>query len=418
MKLIKYDRAKDSGASGTTIINSTTSSSSDSGNVNPSTRGDNIARIVWGQNDDGVDDIDGSMAVNGNVTIKAIVPPTYDDVDDGSDGEDIEEETGGGNLDVEVNIHAGKEVSSESVKASKDITSPEVYGKKVFLDRNNIKTNVLDLINDHESRINQNKTDIAALNGRVSSAESNINKNKTDIAALNGRVSSAELRITKNETDIAALGGRVSTAESNITTINNNITTINGDIDDIKTRLDNLGSGGGGSAGGEGGLTESQVNDMIYKAVHYPIATPVVLVTGEIHSNNNDNDKTWQPWFGSNLFKHGFVKDCYISYVSKGGNIPALKITFDFNPDYDVRLSAVSAMVLEATDWNAYDHAANYNARGKGYWCTGGVKDQAVYLEAWRTADSNNDSVRFDCIAHKIKQINITVTGYAYLKNP
>ena len=390
MRLIKYDRAKEDGANGTTIINSTTSSSSDQGGNVP-TRG-SADRIIWGQNDDGADDIDGSMAINGNVTIKAIVPPTYED-DGDTDGEDIEEETGGGNLDVEVNIHAGKEVSSESVKASKDVTSPEVYGKKVFLDRNNIKTNVLDLINDHESRITQNKTNIAALSGRVSSAES---------------------RITKNETDIAALSGRVSTAESNITTINNNITTINGDIDDIKTRLDGL--GGGGSAGGEGGLTESQVNDMIYKAVHYPIATPVVLVTGEIHSINNDKDKTWQPWYVSGLFKHDFVKGCHIDYVSKDGNIPALKITFDFNPDYDVRLSAVSATVLEATDWNAYDHAAGYNARSKGYWCTGGVKGPAVYLEAWRTDDSNNDSVRFDCIARRIKQMNITVTGYAYLK--
>lgn len=365
MKLIKYDRAKDSGVNGTTIINSTTSSGSDSGRGSDnSTRGGE--RTIWGQDDDGIEDIDGSMIINGNVTIKAIVPPTYED-DDDDDGDNVDEETGGGNLDVEVNIHAGKEVSSESVKATKEVTSPEVYGKKVFLDYNNTKTDVLDLINDHESRI------------------------------------------TQNEADIAALDGRVSTAESNITTINNNITTIDGDIDDIKDRLDSL-------EDGEGALTETQINDMIYKAVHYPTATPVVLLTGEIYSYNNDDDKTWQYWYGMNLFRHGFIQDYHISYVSKDDDIPALKITFDFNPDYDVRLTAVSAMVLEATDWNAYDHKAGYNARSKGYWCTGGIKDQAVYLEAWRTQNADNDSVRFDCIAYKVKRINLTVTGYAYLK--
>ena len=380
MKLIKYDRAKEGGANGTTIINSTTSSSSGSDQGgNTSTR--STDRIIWGQDDNGIEDVDGSMTVKGNVTIKAIVPPSYSGVDDGSDGEDIEEETGGGNLDVEVNIHAGKEVSSESLKATKNVTSPEVYGKKVFLDRNNTKTNVLDLFNDHESRIRQNETDITNLKGRVTTVESNI-----------------------------------TTINNNITTINNNITAIDGDIDDIKARLDNLGSGGGGSTGGEGGLTESQVNDMIYKAVHYPVGTPVVLLTGEIHSNNNDSDKTWQPWNGMNLFKHGFIQDYNIAYASKDGNIPALKITFNFNPDYDVHLSAVSALVIEATDWNAYNSVANYNARSQGYWCTGGVNGQAVYLEAWRTDNTNNDSVRFDCIAYKIKQINITVTGYALLK--
>ena len=74
MKLIKYDRAKGGGANGTTIINSTTSSSSNQGGNAPTRVTD---RIIWGQDDDGVDDVDGSMTVNGNVTIKALVPPSY-----------------------------------------------------------------------------------------------------------------------------------------------------------------------------------------------------------------------------------------------------------------------------------------------------------------------------------------------------
>ena len=73
-------------------------------------------------------------------------------------------------------------------------------------------------------------------------------------------------------------------------------------------------------------------------------------------------------------------------------------------------------MVLETADWNAYNSVANYNARSKGYWCTGGVNGQAAYLEVWRTSDDNNDSVRFDCVPYKVKRMNITITGYAYLK--
>ena len=112
MKLIKYDRAKGDSVSGTTIINSTINSSSSDGDVNYPSRGDGV-RNIWGQYDNGIEDIDGSMIVNGNTTVKAIVPPTYDD--EGGDGEDIDEETGGGNLDVEINANIGNRTSTKEL---------------------------------------------------------------------------------------------------------------------------------------------------------------------------------------------------------------------------------------------------------------------------------------------------------------
>ena len=117
MKLIKYDRAKGDSVGGTTIINSTINSSSSGGDVNYPSRGDG-GRNIWGQYDNGIEDIDGSMTVNGNVTIKAIVPPSYvgggGDDDDG-DGEVIEEETGGGNLDVKANVNVGNKTTTKEL---------------------------------------------------------------------------------------------------------------------------------------------------------------------------------------------------------------------------------------------------------------------------------------------------------------
>ena len=117
MKLIKYDRAKGDSVSGTTIINSTTNSSSSDGDINYPSRGS--GRNIWGQYDNGIEDIDGSMIVNGNITVKAIVPPTYDD-DEGGDGEDIDEETGGGNLDVEINANVGNKTTTKELAVTND----------------------------------------------------------------------------------------------------------------------------------------------------------------------------------------------------------------------------------------------------------------------------------------------------------
>ena len=90
MRLIKYDKTKE------TITKS--ASSGGSSTVTEETISRSGEREIWGQNDT-FDDIDGSMTVNGDITIKSITPLSEDEDDDG-DGEYEDYEEGGGNLNV------------------------------------------------------------------------------------------------------------------------------------------------------------------------------------------------------------------------------------------------------------------------------------------------------------------------------
>lgn len=143
MKIVKYDRIRGSIYGYNTTINN----NSETTNIESSPRYSN--RVIWGQSDTG-DDINGSMSVSGTVNIKAIVPPTYDpDIED-VDGEDVDEESGGGMLNVE-----------------NSITSNDVYAKQhLYINYphpNGDKQCVVDLIKSNEDKINRNIADIAEL---------------------------------------------------------------------------------------------------------------------------------------------------------------------------------------------------------------------------------------------------------------
>ena len=84
MRLIKYDGISDKSVKAILASGGGSSSSSNSGGVSRTEV--TVDRTIWGQNDTG-DDIDGSMTVNGNISIKCIIPPSYED-DDSDDGDD------------------------------------------------------------------------------------------------------------------------------------------------------------------------------------------------------------------------------------------------------------------------------------------------------------------------------------------
>ena len=111
------------------------------------------------------------MVVNGNVTIKAIVPPTYDD-EDGSDGENEDVETGGGNLNVELKITAN-EVEANDIYAKQHLYIPHPTTKA--------KTDIVELLKGYDTRITNNKTEIDALKGRVSTVEGNVTNLTTTV---------------------------------------------------------------------------------------------------------------------------------------------------------------------------------------------------------------------------------------------
>lgn len=162
MKLTKYDKIEGSSGNTTIIGGSTTINEGNQGSGGTRAQGD---RTIWGQDDEGDNDIDGSATIHGDVHIKSIVPKTYDPDDPDDDGETIEEEEGGGSLYV------------DELTESRDI-----YAKDhLYCTYGGAKSNVPDLIKAVADGL-------AAETTRASAAEttnaSNIAANAADIATL------------------------------------------------------------------------------------------------------------------------------------------------------------------------------------------------------------------------------------------
>ena len=170
MRLTKWDGAPDS--TKTTLLGGGGGDSSGS-TTQPPSRGDE-PRQIWGQTDEG-DDIDGTCTVNGNVIIKAIIPPTYDPDDEDSDGENEEEETGGGNLDVELDATVGRHLYI-------NYPHPDHTGEKKCVGEL-IKSNT-DAISNLTTKVNTNTANIANLTQTVNTNTTNISNNTTEINKL------------------------------------------------------------------------------------------------------------------------------------------------------------------------------------------------------------------------------------------
>lgn len=172
MKLLKYSRSKDIGST-VKVVGGGGGDSSGSTTQPPSRGGE--PRQIWGQTDEGDNDIDGTATLNGNVVIKAIVPPTYDPDDEDSGGEDVEEETGGGNLDVELDATVGRHLFIK-------YPHPDHTGEKKCVGEL-IKTNA-DNIASLTTKVNTNTTNIANLTQTVNTNTTNISNNADEISKL------------------------------------------------------------------------------------------------------------------------------------------------------------------------------------------------------------------------------------------
>lgn len=190
MRLIKYDGVSDKSVKA--ILASGGGSSSDNSDVGTRGGSDSLNRTIWGQNDTG-DDVDGSMTVNGNISIKCIIPPSYED-DDSDDGEDEELEEGGGNLEVELKI-TSNEVEAKDIYATRHLfinypnhpehsaTNKKCIGEILSGIESNVKTNA-DNIKTNSDNIKANKDEIDSLKSRVSTNEGNIQTNADEIEKL------------------------------------------------------------------------------------------------------------------------------------------------------------------------------------------------------------------------------------------
>lgn len=354
MKLIKYDRLKRNSNGNTTIINN--NSSNNESVINPPSRGDSDNRVIWGQNDTG-EDIDGSMTVNGNVTIKSIVPPTYDPDEEGEDGEEIDEETGGGNLDVELTITSNKvEANEVFAKNHLYINYPHPTGSKQCVN---------DLIKNNADNISSNTT-------KINNLTATVNNHTTQINNLNTSVS------------------------NNTTNISNNTTEIN----NLKDRLD---------AGV--GITEERVNEILNNWKYGNYGRPVILATGKIRKSSITGSKYW--------FWDGLTLDSMFN-VNLDWTSGLMTFSFEAANNLTNYIYSVHATQMKSGDTGDGLDNTSITGRSDGaHWFETRFDNtnRKVYIREFHQGNGDNDTWKSDYWGGDgggIKEVAITIIGYAY----
>lgn len=376
MKLLKYDRGK---SGSTTIING--GGSSGSGEY-PPTRGGGDDRTIWGQYDGG-DDIDGSMVVNGNVTIQAIVPPTYEGEDDG-DGEDEEVETGGGNLTVELKI-TSNEVEANDIYAKQHLYIPHPTTKA--------KTDIVELLKGYDTRITNNKTEIDALKGRVSTVEGNVTN-------LITTVNNHTTAITNNTTNIQANADEIEK-------LKNQVSNISGDIEGIDlTEITNT-------------LKSIQEELKVCKYGNYQ--HPVVLLAGKIRKYSYAS--------ATGLFTFEGCKSELITDLAISADGGTLSVTPTFADNTSVYINAIHVTQEMSGDTANNDtatkttHSSNVSIGGRSdgaHWFEAYYEDKKFKIREFHQKNGDNDSWGNDYWGGDgggIRAINITVIGYLFKLN-
>lgn len=383
MKLLKYDRGK---SGSTTIIHG--GGSSGSGEY-PPTRGGGDDRTIWGQYDGG-DDIDGSMVVNGNVTIQAIVPPTYEGDDDG-DGEDEEVETGGGNLTVQLKI-TSNEVEANDIYAKQHLYIPHPTTKA--------KTDIVELLKGYDTRITNNSTNIAA--------------NKTEIDALKNRVTTVEGNVTNLTT----------TVNNHTTAINNNTTNIQANADEIEKLKNQVSNISGDIEGID--LTEitntlKSIQEELKVCKYGNYQHPVVLLAGKIRKYSYAS--------ATGLFTFEGCKSELITDLAITADGGTLYVTPTFADNTSVYINAIHVTQEMSGDTANNDTATktthsssvSINGRSDGaHWFEAYYEDKKFKIREFHQKNGDNDSWGNDYWGGDgggIRAINITVIGYLFKLN-
>ena len=184
MRLIKYDKTKE------TITKS--ASSGGSSTVTEETISRSGEREIWGQNDT-FDDIDGSMTVNGDITIKSITPLSEDEDDDG-DGEYEDYEEGGGNLNVE------NKITTNDFETNNATINKHLYVTLPHAEHNGVKKCLVEIAQNNATNIANNTINITTNTNEINSLKTTVNNHTTNI--------------TNNTNNITNLTGRVEKLES------------------------------------------------------------------------------------------------------------------------------------------------------------------------------------------------------------
>ena len=376
----------------------TTSGASSKGNSSSNTTfvtSSDIQRYIWGQWDNGEDDINGNAYINGNVFVSSQGETEYNEDDDGDDEENRnpaegaedtdDEETrpdfNAGNLDEIFDTDTGNLYVEKKLRVDGDIESPNIYGKSLFLDYKNAKTNVLDLFKDYEDRI------------------------------------------TKCENDITNLYSRVVTIEGDVTNIKGDITTINGSITDIYNKINNLGDNITNVEGSA--ITEARVKEIVNEMLpsKYGSQTqPIVLISGILRKDPN--------YFSTNqsyIFS-GHHSDCikdltYVSHKVKNG-----VLYFNYNVATGFAVYVDSVIVMQRSSGEVKDDAeGDKGGRNDGahwfqaslpiYLTTNSAYDRTILIREFHQSNGDNDSWASNDWGEKynesVDSVQITVCGYA-----
>lgn len=137
MRLNKYSQTKD----GSTVVGSFADQKKSSGSSSSNNGNFRLYRDLWGNTDTG-DDIEGDITVNGNIFAGEV---TY--------SEDDDEETPDADEKHEFPSETGNIYAENNIEAGKEINSPEVYGKELYLDYEGEKVNILDLFKQLEEKL-------------------------------------------------------------------------------------------------------------------------------------------------------------------------------------------------------------------------------------------------------------------------
>lgn len=389
IRLIKYDGISDKSVK---AILGSSSSSSTSTDI-PTRSEVDIDRTIWGQNDTG-DDIDGSMVVNGNVDIKCIIPPSYED-DDSDDGEDEDYEEGGGNLNVELKV-TSNEVESNEIYAKKTLYIPHPTTKA--------KTDIVELLKGYDSRISSNTTNIAS--------------NKTEIDNLKGQVSSNTTNISNLTTNVTNL---TTTVNNHTTAISNNTTNIQNNADEIeklKDVVDGIGTDIGNIDLSEITTTLQSLQDEVKRLKYGSYYHPVVLIAGKICKYSYSSS--------SNTFHFDGLKSDLITdlAISVDGGTMTLTPTYAENTNTFIQAIHVTQEMSgdtannDTTTKSTHSTSTSINGRSDGaHWFEAYKDGSTIKIREFHQRDANNDSWGnndWNADGGGIRAINITVIGYLF----
>lgn len=394
--IIKYNLGKDD--EGKRVKGSTFGGSSGGypSSTTINTAGEKFGCELWGNDFDGITDLNGSMYIQGDVEIRFNAGDGSEDDDESDfDPDQLEEDEDGNPIYPKGNLSVGGDITCDN-----NITGTVINGVNINASSNiTAGSNITATGNMNCSNLN------ASSNATVGSNLTVTNKTTTrTLEAQSGYIKELYIDYPEvktdetNKTDVVDLfkdlQSQITTNATNISNCHSQCMTNASDIDDIEDRLYELENGG-----------------------DYDKNAPVILFSGIIHSNNNDGSLTYQPWVVRPLCyaQHTGVDKIELDYLVVGGEKKCtLVVKVNAKDGWYVKpMSMHSTVSLDSHCNPAVDFGGN--RRSQGYWTTGGVFPTGdLYIQVWRTEDANNDSTKNDQVAYSAQEINLTIFGLAY----